>query len=131
MVLCILPLFYPLTYILKVQNQFVNKIQVDHAVNLEYAKIIEGLYTNQIGFEKLNPGIVYEVTLGKEIPYKGSYVFGESIHKPSEEQDFMVYLKTLDFVFNPLNPSKDEEEQKKETLRYHYDICIIRDKRQQ
>jgi hypothetical protein len=108
----------------------VHKIQVDHAVNLEYAKVIEGLYTNEIHWENMNPGFINEVNLNKDIPYKGYYVFGESIHKPSDEQDFMVYLKTLDFVFSPVPPPSNEADRKKETLKYHYDICIIRDKRQ-
>jgi hypothetical protein len=112
-----------------VQNQFVNKIHVDHVVNLEYAKIVEGLYTNEIHWENLNPNISHDVRLNKDIPYKGYYVFGETIHKPSDEQDYMIYLKTLDFVFKPTTPSKNEAEKKKDTLYYHYDICIIRDKR--
>ncbi len=127
LVLCILPLLYPLVYILNVQSGFINKIQLDHQVNLQYADIINRLYSNEIQWGDLNAGQPHEVNLSKDLPYKGTYVFGESIHKPSDEQPFMVYLKKLDFTFTPINPSKNEEDREKETLKYHYDITIIRD----
>lgn len=94
---------------------------------MQYADIINRLYTNEIGWYDLNGGRTHEVTLSKDILYKGYYVFSETIHKPKEDQPNMVYLKALDFTFTPINPSKDEEERKKETLKYHYDICIIKD----
>jgi hypothetical protein len=126
LVLCILPLFYPLLYILRLQSNFVSKIQLDHEVNLQYVDIVNRLYTNEINWSELSDGRAHEINL-KDIPYKGFYAFSETIHKPREDQPYMVYLKALDFTFFPSIPPKNEEDRKKETLKYHYDICVIKD----
>ncbi len=118
MVLCVLPLFYPLTYLLREQNGFINKIELDHEVNLAYANLMTRLYANDISWDELNDSGQHEIKLGKDLPYKGYYVFGEIKHKPEEEQSRMVFLKTLDFIFT----STDKKE-----FKYHYNICVVRD----
>ena len=55
-VLCVLPLIYPHVAMFKSQKAFIRKVELDHVVNLLYAKILEKLYMNSIPWQELGDG---------------------------------------------------------------------------
>lgn len=130
-VMCIIPLLYPHTFILKEQKQFIHRIELDHVVNLLLADITERLYLNEIPWNDIANKTVFQIeetelrriNYSRSLPFKGSYQFGETIHKPKGEAAYSLYLLTLDITFTPEPPSKH----KKEEYVYHYDIFLVRD----
>lgn len=60
-VMCILPLIYPHTFILTSQRKFIHKVDLDHQVNRIYADIVERLYRNGIPWNDIISGTEFEV----------------------------------------------------------------------
>ena len=122
-VICVIPLISPHLFVLKYQREFVDKVELDHLVNLLYADFSEKMYKNEISWDQIagkqeheiDEHLLRRVGYTKKLPFKGTYRFGEVKHKPKPPQDFSVYLVTLDFTFSP------------EELKYHYEICVVRD----
>lgn len=137
-VLCMIPLIYPHTYILVSQKRFVHQVELDHAVNLIYADIIEKLYTNDISWNAIISKTEFEVddsflesaNIEGKLPFKGTYRFGETIHKPKKDppdKPYWLYLLTLDLTFTPEYKVELDEDGKIPTFKYHYDIVVVRD----
>ncbi|MCE5317385.1 MAG: type II secretion system protein [Parachlamydia sp.] len=137
-VLCTIPLISPHTAMLKAQRQFIRKIDLDHAVNLLYAFVLEQLYMNTIGWNELTHRTfpIYKEDLqrlgsGNVLGYEGSYQFHEVKHKPNDENaPYFLYLLTLTFNLVPSELSLATDEVKKNnTLKYSYEVFVVRDKR--
>lgn len=135
-VMCIIPLISPHTFILIEQKKFIHKIEADHLVNLTYADIVERLYLNEIpwnrvvsgdGFE-IDDSLLERIKYEKMFPYKGTYRFGEIKHKPKDESLRKLYLLKLEMKFVPADKSKkDYEEEVPGTLNYYYELFVVRD----
>lgn len=76
------PLIYPHFYIFQQQRKFIEKIEIDNAVNDFYASIIEQLQQNQISWQAIEEGTVFPIDAGfwkspvnNKIPFLGSYRF--------------------------------------------------------
>jgi len=133
--LCVFPLISPHTYILIAQRKFIDKIEVDHLVNVMYADIVERMYENKIPLNDIINSRTFEIDdtyleqfgIKKAFPYRGTYQFGipKSKYKPRYEAPYTVYLLPLDFTFFP--KGQENAEEGKETLKYHYEVFAIRD----
>ena len=107
--LCILPLFYPLTGILKQQNEFITKIKLDHQVNLMYGNILAQLHANEIPWDNITNESRQPIKFEN---YSGYYFFKVALDKGDADKD-SAYLLELNFVFT-------------EELTYQYNLCIRR-----
>lgn len=137
-VLCAIPLIAPHTAMLKAQRQFIRKIDLDHAVNLLYASVLEQLYMNTIGWNELlhRPFPILKedlqrLGLSAALGYEGSYQFHVKEQKPKDENaPYKLYLFTLTFQLIPDEFSKKADDIKeKNTLRYTYEVFVVRDRR--
>jgi hypothetical protein len=135
-VVCMLPLITPHTFILTEQKKFMQQLEVDHLVNLVYADIVERLYRNEIPWNSIINGSVFEIDdfilqrirYDKKLPYKGTYQFGEIIHKPTDESPKKLYVLKLDMNFIPEGkPMAGHETEIPGTLKYHYELFAVRD----
>lgn len=137
-VLCAIPLIAPHTAMLKAQRQFIRKIDLDHAVNLLYASVLEQLYMNSIGWNDL---LNHAFPIRKEdlqrlgftygLGYEGSYQFHIIKRKPKDENDpYSLYLLNLTFSLLPEELSKAADDVKeKNTVKYTYEVFVVRDRR--
>ncbi len=116
---CILPLIWPHTYILRAQKEFLSEIALDHYVNTHFAEMTELLYKNEIPWEVIEEGRVVSFETG--LPYKGTFSFEEIKHKPKEEKPYMFYLFNLNYSFTLKNDPEAAP------LKYTYTLFIIRD----
>lgn len=136
--LCVLPMIYPLVYILKSEREFIETIELDHIVNLLYGDTLQKLYLNQIGWSDIEEHKRFEITsLLQDIGYKGSFPFEGSYEfiiekrKPPPPED-RIYLVKLIYTFTPKKTGKkppadtDLEMQKPKTYIYEYKIFIER-----
>jgi hypothetical protein len=134
-VLCALPLIAPHVGLLKVQHQFLRKVDLDHAINLLYGSVLEQLYMNSIGWADLmqNQFPIPEQEF-QRLGYFGSYNFNEvaPTYKPRDpEAPYALYRLTLTFNFIPLEFARASDEIKqKNTLKYRYEVFVVRDRRQ-
>lgn len=139
-VLCILPLIYPHVAIYKSQNRLVKQIELDHAVNLLYAKILEKLYLNSIRWGDIESRVfsidepmLKEAGFNHSLHYIGSYNFFEEkpLFKPKKKgAPLSVHLLTLTFNFLPKEYENATDEIKKDkTLKYKYEVFVARDLR--
>lgn len=126
-VLCALPLMYSQAYILNAEQDFVQKIKLDHAVNLLYADFYERLQRNEFPWESfvnktvfpVDPSVLTTFNDGIPLPFTGSYHFEIKIHKPKKKNEpLTLNLLKLIFSFTSLNSSK--------THNYEYWIFAIR-----
>jgi hypothetical protein len=137
--MCVLPLIYPHVAMLKSQNAFIRKVELDHTVNLIYARVLEKLYANTIPWGELGQTVFpVDNALLNEIPYQkpfyfiGSYNFFEvpPRFKPKDPGDYSLYLYKLTFNFLPVEYAKASDEvKKKQALKYQYDVFVVRDLR--
>ena len=132
-VMCVLPLIAPHTYILIQQKKFVHTVELDHLVNLLYADIVERMYIHDIPLADLLNGREFPVDevhlqrldYNKRLPYTGSYSFSEKRHKG--ESPYTLYLINLDFTFVPKGK---EEPSEREIKRFHYKLFVVHDLRE-
>lgn len=124
--LCVLPLISSHVSIYKLQRQFVDKIELDHVVNLIFGEIYGGLYRNEIplatiiGPNEVNiePEMLQRAGWDKPFPYKGNYKFDIVKYKPKKEEAFYkTYLFNLTLSFTPQN-------QVSNPITYEYKIFI-------
>ncbi len=139
-VLCILPLIYPHVEMYKSELRFLKKIELDHSVNLIYAKILENLYMNTYLWSDLDHRI-YEIDqellknshIEEKLNYIGTYNFFEEKprFKPKDKSaPLTIYLYKLTLNFVPAEWAKSSlEERAKHTLKYQYDVFVVRDLR--
>jgi hypothetical protein len=139
-VLCILPLVYPHVAMYQSQMRFIREIELDHVVNLLYAKVLEKLYMNSISWNSLeqqvfpiDTALLNEIQFDRPLHYIGSYNFFEAKprFKPKKKgAPLSIYLYHLTFNFLPKEFEKSPEEiKKKKTIKYQYDVFIVRDLR--
>lgn len=125
-VLCILPLLYPHVSILRSQQDMVNTVELDHMVNLLYAKTLEKLYLNEIPWSTLegkkvvpiDADLVKDCGFGCPTPYSGTFQFIEIKHKPKTVKDVGLYLFLLKYEFKKKGDTKGKE--------YKYQVLIKR-----
>lgn len=137
-VLCVLPLIYPQVFILKSEREFVDTIELDHAVNLLYGNRLQKLYLKEIDWDEIEEerripitdAMMKESGILREFPYKGEYQFFIIKRKPPKPEDHL-YLVRLIFSFTSTkkpkkvdNNSLVSDQSKK--LTYAYDIFIER-----
>lgn len=132
-VMAAIPLIYPHIYLLKAQRHFMNKVELDHVVNLLYVDAVERMYKNEITWTSILNTLEFEVDaedlrrIGytKPVSFKGVYRLKDEIHKPKDEEDtpLRLYLISLDYQFYP----KKEKPTEENILNYHYDIFLVRD----
>lgn len=137
--LCVLPLIYPHVAIYKAQNKFVHRLELDHAVNLLYGKVMEKLYMNTISWADLtqttfpiDEGVLKEAQYDKPLYYTGSYNFTEHPprFKPKDPGPYSLYLYKLTFNFVPNELAKEPSKIKEtDRIKYQYDVFVVRDLR--
>lgn len=139
---CLIPLIYPNLALYRDQNQFTEKIKIDHAVTLLYGELLERLHRREIHFEQLIQKNATEMTIpseslqnagiGEKFPYtfsqtvqqvkmkgetKGNYIaaiveFTYSVQKKDSKDSPLVF--TYNTIVVKLKP-ESEREQKEET----------------
>lgn len=112
-VLCALPLIYPHTYILHMQREFIQEIELDHFVNNHYAALVEQLYRNQVPWDVISGKRPLPVN-PPDLPVTGTLQFEEKKHKPDEVVNFGVYLFEITYTFS-------------NKLTYTYHLMMTRD----
>jgi|GEM_PF-1735476 len=132
-VMAAIPLIYPHLYLLRTQRHFMDKVELDHVVNLHFVDVMEKLYNNQISWAAVLNELDFPITEeeleqysgNKRFPFKGSYRFKVQIFKPKGEAGaaLTLYLLDLDYLFTPTNQSSAIDNQ----LKYHYDLFVVRD----
>ena len=132
-VMVAIPLIYPHIYLLKAQRHFMDKVELDHVVNLLYVDAVERLYMNTFTWTSILNKLEYEIDASdlkkigydKPVPFKGKYRFAVDTYKPKgkESSSFTLYLLTLDYEFSPAKESVTEFNQ----LKYHYVLFVVRD----
>lgn len=127
-VLCVIPLISPHVTIYKDQLAFIERIELDHAVNELYGNIIEQLHRQQIPWETLTSDAKVHIDKnslvtsgGMPLSYEGYYKFSITKKKPDkEEKPFTVYLFKLTFNLKSTLKSKSKD------ITYVYDIFLPR-----
>lgn len=133
-VMAAIPLIYPHLYLLRMQRHFMDKVELDHVVNLHYIEVLEKMYKNEeITWASVLNGIEFTIpqekissdSYDRPLPFKGTYRFKVDNYKPKGDGGaaLTLYLIGLDYSFSPLNQDPSEEN----TLRYHYDLFVVRD----
>lgn len=125
------PLIYPHFYIFQQQHKFIEKIEIDNAVNEFYALIIEQLQQNQISWQAIEEGTVFPIDEGfwkrstehKKIPFVGSYRF-RIIRKKSNDK-YELALVELSLTVAPKGSGK-KDFKKAQKLTYNYQIFMSR-----
>lgn len=130
--LCVLPLIYPHVHIFKTQKEKIASIELDHAVQLLFARCLEQLYRGEIAWADIENESQFPIDEAsylaagypKPLPFRGHYAFKEITHKPSEPQEKGIYLFELNFIFTPMHaPSTPHPAP---PLNYHYRLVIER-----
>ncbi len=106
-VIAILPLIYPHFYIYQQQRKFIEKIDLDIAVNEFYALVIEQMHQNQIPWESIESKqsmpildqIWNQSKQFKTPPFTGTYQF--EIVKSKKNEKYGLYLLNLTIVILP------------------------------
>lgn len=138
--LCVLPLIYPHVAIYRDQSKFAHKLELDHAVNLLYGKVLEKLYMNTIPWNELaqtafpvDDALLHEIGYDKRLFYQGSYNFFDEPpkFKPKDPASpYSLYLYKLTFTFIPIELAKTPEKVKDtDKIKYRYDVFVVRDLR--
>lgn len=120
------PLVYPHYYIYQQQRHFIDKIEMDMAVNNFYAAILVQLQRNKIHWQQIEERTVFtvdesiwqELDIQKSIPFLGSYFF--AIKKQKKNERYGLYLVELTLLVRPKNsPNKPAS-----MLTYKYEIFM-------
>lgn len=132
-VLAAIPLIYPHVYLLRAQSYFLEKVELDHVVNLHFVDLLEQLYLNKVPWGGVVNGQEFtfsddtlsEMGYKRPLPFKGNYRFKVKNFKPKGESEspLTLYLLDLDYSFYPKTQTPD----KKNQLNYHYNLFVVRD----
>lgn len=114
-VLCVLPLIYPHSYIFKETKQFVNEIHLDRHVGALHADLLNHLYQQKIAWEEIERSGPFPITeellksakIPSNFPWKGMYWFAPIKDKSDKEDHDHVYRHNLVFSFLPKGNSKE------------------------
>ncbi|MBA3237015.1 MAG: hypothetical protein H0T62_01530 [Parachlamydiaceae bacterium] len=131
-VAALLPLMHPHFYIYQQQSRFIDKIELDIAVNNFYGNILQRLQTSEISWGQIESKRASSVTdqlWGREAnmtpnPFKGNYKF--RIEKSKTNKDYGVYLLELTLEVVPNSPLKKETEKKKKPAVFTFKIFATR-----
>jgi len=118
--LCAVPLIYPHISMIKSQNQFINKMKINHSVNLIYVNILEKMHKNEILLNDVEEKKIFNVEpedLKDIVGYKATYQFITEKHKRRNSSGQTVCLTTLQLQFIPKVTGK--------TLIYDYEVFFI------
>lgn len=131
--LCVLPLLAPHAFLLKQQKQFISTIELDHAVNLLYADMLEKLHKQEIPWQGIQEGTVFpidesaykRINYDKTLPFTGTFRFEDIKHKINEKEQWGVHLLKLIFTFVPTQQLTGAESEKKiKPLEYSYQVFV-------
>ncbi len=128
---CLIPLLYPHVAILKEQYQFLRKIELDHAVNLNIGQIIEKLHKSEIPWYMIEEGKVMNIEEEQNhTAFKGVYRFDIIKAKPKKAEldapkGYLVKL-TLYYLSGKETHSFAEYSDKKNPYQYSVDLFIRR-----
>lgn len=137
-IFCAIPLIAPHVDMFRAQRSWLDKEELDHAVNLLYVDLLEKLYTNKIDWITLRgepeviitPEMLKEAGYTKPLYFTGKYKFTLDRFKPKKEDQFNLYLYDLTFSFVPIALAKaDTETQKKQSIDFNYKVFVARDLR--
>lgn len=133
-VVCILPLISPHSFLLQQQKKFVSVIKLDHTVNLLYVDVLERLHKNEIPWISIQECAVFPIdellikrlNNDEPLPFKGSYRFEEIKGKTNDKERWGVHLLKLTFSFLPNEAQHGSaEEQQAKVLNYSYQIFVV------
>lgn len=136
--LCIFPLLYPHVMIAKAQKEFIQKIELDHAVTLLFGQVYQDLLSNKIEWRDIEGMRKFDVSdeelkkynQDRFLPFKGSYRFKKIKQKPpaSQNPEATANLYEITFSFAKLNTLKNKlTKSKNNTSKYVYQVYILRD----
>ena len=108
-VIAVLPLIYPHFYIYQQQHKFIEKIDLDIAVNEAYAVIMEQLYLNQISWDMIeqkqwmpiNEQFWAKVKHHENSPFRGNFQLQIVASKENKEERYGNYLLQLNLQLFP------------------------------
>lgn len=131
-VAALLPLMHPHFYIYQQQSRFIDKIDLDIAVNNFYGNILQQLQANEISWDLIESkrvSTVSEHLWGKRPnmsphPFVGNYQF--QISKSKTNKNYGVYLLELTLEVAPKDHFKNETEKKKKTSVFTFKIFLTR-----
>lgn len=126
-----LPLISPHIYIYQEQHRFLDKIELDLAVNQMYAEIFQRLQRNEYPWNSLENKQPFAIDqeflrrLGyhESFPFTGQYQF--SIAKEKKNEHYGLYQINLVLFFDPINRSSKEDSADRR-LTYEYVLFIAR-----
>lgn len=130
-VLCLFPLLVPQVFILKSQARFINKVKLDHLVNLLYGHVTKELFINRIEWKDIEGQTTFPITqdevanLGFPPLFKDGYYNLKIVdQKPKikenePEPTYFLYVLALTFSFK-IN------EQDEKPANYTYNIFVAR-----
>ncbi len=132
---CALPLIYPHVAMLKAQYVFTRRMQLDHAVNLLYATVLEKLYLNKISWSDLTQTkfeitdqLIQEAHLEGLLTYPGNFTFTEINRRPLKLGDHNYFDFLLTFTFtSPELKHLNKKQVETSSLEYTYHVFITRD----
>lgn len=117
---CAIPLIYPHISMIKAQNGFINKVKINHTVNLIYVNILEKLHKNEILLSDIEDKKIFNVD-NAELKgingYRATYQFIKEKHKKRNGAGIATYVVTLQLQFIPKKNGK--------TLTYDYDVFLV------
>lgn len=126
-VACLIPLIYPHVAIYRSQNEFIRKMELDHAVNLLYGNVLEKLYLNKITWSQLtqesfdiDDELLKEAGVTKPLAFKGKFMFQKEAEKSKEDGSLGLFKFILTFKFEPLKGDK-------QPLTFEYNVFLIRE----
>lgn len=131
-VTAVLPLLTPHLQILKAQREFIQKVQLDHDVNLLYGDVLQRLYLNRIPWNELfqssyviDPEMLQRSGIDPtKFPFQGVYRFKQIRCKPKPDAPYSAGLFQLTFSFVPKTASKNKEVK---PLDYEYKVFAVHD----
>src|ERR1700733_15257578 len=92
-VAAVLPLLTPHLFMYKAQTEFIQKVQLDHDVNLLYGEVLQRLYLNRIPWAELQqnayviePEMLHRTGIDPaKFRFQGGYRFKEIRCKPNRQ----------------------------------------------
>jgi hypothetical protein len=131
-VTAVLPLLTPHLFMLKAQTEFIQKVQLDHDVNLLYGEVLQRLYLNRIPWTDLqdstfmiDPDMLHRAGIDPaQFRFQGTYRFKELRCKSKRDAPYSLGLYQLMFRFLPKNPSKTKPPK---PLEYEYKVFVVHD----
>lgn len=112
-VLCALPLIYPHTFILRMQKEFIQEVELDHYVNAHFADLVEQMYKNQTSWDLISGAKTLDLN-PPNLPFKGTLQFKKLKDKPDDDPTYTVFLFEITYAFT-------------QKLTYTYHLMVIRD----